>query len=135
MYDTPQACALSGFPAAAGARVVAEHIRGDHAAVYVATQPPHDQGEWLSVMRRGDDGWRELAGGNGGLTWLLSGDADEGEDEVGILAAALPVPTAGSYEVACPGDAVTVPTSTRHVAAVLVGVAAECVPVVRRVSE
>ena len=135
MHETPHACALSGFPPGAGARVVAQHIRGDHAAVYIATQPPHDQASWLSVMRRRENGWCEFAGGDGGLIWLLTGDEDEGEEEVGVLGLALPVPAAGTYEVACPGEAVTVRTQTRHLAAVLLGVSAECVPVVRRVGD
>jgi hypothetical protein len=111
--SSPEACALAGFPPAARARVVSSHVNGDLAALYVLTEEGAD---WLSIVRRDDEGWTELGGGDGGFIWV---DTDDDADDRGVLACAIPVNRPGDYLVRYADSSTTVRTAEPYVVAVL----------------
>lgn len=69
-FSTPEAAALDGFPAA-HARVVACATAGDDAYVLLDTGPAEQPYLYGSCLTRDDDGWREVASGNG-PGWTLT---------------------------------------------------------------
>ena len=122
-HRTPESGALSGFPQSAQARVVATHVNGDYAAVYVVTHATDDRGDWLALMHKGSEGWREVGGGDGGQMWVLCGDTEE--DEEGVVVQAHPVERPGTYLVRAGLREATVRVEGSHLVAVLVGVSAD----------
>jgi hypothetical protein len=73
--------------------VVGRHIDGDFAAVYILT----DEGaDWLSLVRRDEGGWTEVAGGDGGPVWVDTDDDADQEVNRGVLAYATLVAAPGA---------------------------------------
>ncbi len=102
--------------------MVAQHVNGDFAAVYVLTDEGEDR---LSLVRRDAGGWGEVAGGDGGFLWVdTEDDADEDADR-GVLAYATAVDAPGEYIVRYADSTVTIKTAEPYVVAVLLGVVAD----------
>ncbi len=108
--------------------MVGSHVNGDLGAVYVVT----DEGaDWLSVVQRGEGGWAEVGGGDGGLVWL---DTSEDTEDRGVLACVIPVDEPGDYLVPWADSSATVKAAGPYAVAVVPGVMADDRPRVTRLS-
>ena len=99
--------------------MVASHINGHFAAVYVLTLEGAD---WLSLAQRDAEGWQEVAGSDDGVLWV---NTDDDADERGVVACALPVDEPGNYLVNCANVTATVTATGALIVALLLGVAAD----------
>ncbi len=100
--------------------MVAQHVNGDFAAVYVLTDEGADR---LSLVRRDAGGWAEVAGGDGGFLWV---DTEDDEDaHRGVLPYATAVDAPSDYLVRYADSTVTIKTAVPYVVAVLLGVVAD----------
>ena len=82
----------------------------------------HEGADWLSLIRRDEQGWSEVGGGDGAVLWV---DTDDDADDRGVLACAVPVDEPGDYLVRYADSTATVRAAEPFVVALLLGVAAD----------
>lgn len=129
--SSPASPVLASFPPPALARLVGIHIDQDYAAVYVVTGEGAD---WLSLLRKDDEGWAEALGSNGGQLWINTADGPDETPPRGVLACAVPVQAPGDYLVHYGDKKTTVRAAQPYAVAVLLDVAASDTLRVTRIS-